>query len=102
MATPADRQAAPHDETAVPIARRITKATRERPPLFRLTGTPERMPMVGWFDPAQLASTGLKSIVSLLIGEQSDKRLMQALASRKQAYYDHSVHYIDRSHGPQP
>jgi hypothetical protein len=44
----------------------------------------------------------MKSIVSLLIGEQSDKRLMQALASRKQEYYDHSVHYIDRSQGPQP
>jgi hypothetical protein len=102
MDEPAEGQAKPHDDAAVPIARRITKATRDLPPLFRLSGTAERMPMVGWFDPGQLASTGLKSIVSLLIGEQSDKRLMQALASRKQEYYDHSVHYIDRSQGPQP
>lgn len=102
MATPAEGQAKPHDDAAVPIARRITKATRELPPLFRRMGASERMPMVGWFDPGQLASTGLKSIVSLLIGEQSDKRLTQALASRKQEYYDHSIHYIDRSQGPQP
>lgn len=91
-----------HDANAVPIARRISKAASVLPPLFRSSGKPERMPMVGWFDPGQLFSTGIKSIVSLFVGEQSDKRLMQALASRKQEYYDHSVHYLDRSHGPQP
>lgn len=60
------------------------------------------MPMVGWFDPKQLATTGLKSVVSLFVGEQSDKRLVQALASRKQEYHDHSIHYQDREQGPQP
>ncbi|MBL7950625.1 MAG: metallophosphoesterase [Flavobacteriales bacterium] len=95
-------QAKAHDENAVPIARRISKVASILPPLFRLSGKPERMPMVGWFDPGELFSTGLRSMISLVIGEQSDKRLMQALASRKQEYYDHSIHYLDRSHGPQP
>lgn len=90
-----------HDANAVPIARRIANVASFFPPLFR-TMRSERMPMVGWFDPGELFSTGLRSIVSLVIGEQSDKRLMQALASRKQEYYDHSTHYQDRSHGPQP
>ncbi len=98
--TPAETKA--HDENSVPIARRISKVASILPPLFRLSGNPERMPMVGWFDPSELFSTGLRSMVSLVIGEQSDKRLMQALASRKQEYYDHSIHYQDRAHGPQP
>jgi hypothetical protein len=93
----------PVSDAAVPIARRIAASPVFFPLWLRgRPGPHARMPMVGWFDPKQLASTGMKSIVSLLIGEQSDKRMMQALASRKQEYYDHSVHYIDRSQGPQP
>ena len=91
-----------HDANAVPIARRLRKVSSILPPLFRLSGKPVRMPMVGWFDPGELFSTGLRSMVSLVIGEQSDKRLMQALASRKQEYYDHSIHYADATNGPQP
>lgn len=58
--------------------------------------------MVGWFDPMQLCSTGLKSLVSLFVGEQSDRRIVQALASRRQEFYDHTIHYRDGARGPQP
>ena len=60
------------------------------------------MAMVGWFDPGQLFRTGLKSIVSLFVGEQSDRRIIQALASRRHEYYDYTVHYIEGRHGPVP
>ena len=58
--------------------------------------------MVGWFDPMQLVRTGLKSLVSLFVGEQSDRRIVQALAARRQAYYDHAIHYRDGARGPRP
>ena len=58
--------------------------------------------MVRWFDPAQLLRTGVKTLVSLAVGGQSDHRIVQALASRRQEYYDHSVHYRDGAHGPVP
>jgi hypothetical protein len=60
------------------------------------------MPMVGWFDPGQLFSTGFKSVVSLFVGEQSDRRIVQALASRRHEYYDHSIHYTEGRRGPIP
>jgi len=53
----------------------------------------KRMPMVKWFDIGQLASTGIKVIFSTIIGEQSDKRIIQALASSRKEFYDYSFHY---------
>ena len=58
--------------------------------------------MVRWFDPAQLMRTGIKSLVSLAVGEQSDRRIVQALAARRHEDYDHSIHYRDGAHGPVP
>lgn len=58
--------------------------------------------MVGWFDPGELVRTGVKSVVSLFVGERSDKRLVQALAAGRREPYDHSVHYTDRVEGPVP
>ena len=97
-----DRQSpeARNDPAALPIARRIARTTF--PLWWRPTAGDERMPMVGWFDPGQLWSTGLKSLVSLFVGEQSDRRIVQALAARRQEYYDHTIHYRDGAHGPQP
>ena len=60
------------------------------------------MPMVGWFDPGQLFRTGFKSIVSLFVGEQSDRRIIQALASRRHEYYDYTIHYTEGRRGPVP
>lgn len=96
---PAPRQ----PDAAVPIARRMAASPVFFPLWLRGRPGPDaRMPMVGWFDPGQLVATGLKSLVSLLVGEQSDRRIVQALASRRQEYYDHSVHYHDHARGPQP
>ncbi len=88
----------------MPIARRVAGAAPVFFPLWfrRRPGPDAHMPMVRWFDPAQLLSTGAKSLVSLLVGEHSDRRIVQALAARRQAYYDHSIHYRDGARGPQP
>jgi hypothetical protein len=91
-----------HQESAIPIARRLARRTESFPLVWRAVRDDARMPMVGWYDPKQLWSTGLKSLVSLLIGERSDRRIVQALAARRQEYYDHSVHYRDGEHGPLP
>jgi hypothetical protein len=90
-------------DAAIPIARRIAAAPVFFPLWQRARNAPDaRLPMVGWFDPAQLLATAAKSLVSLVIGEQSDRRIVQALAARRQEYYDHSIHYLDGPRGPQP
>jgi Calcineurin-like phosphoesterase len=58
--------------------------------------------MVGWFDPGQLFRTGFKSIISLFVGEQSDRSIIQALASRRHEYYDYTIHYTEGRRGPVP
>ncbi|HEX5817430.1 MAG TPA: hypothetical protein VFY20_01030, partial [Gemmatimonadales bacterium] len=71
---PAD---APAD--ALPLARRLARA-REVGALslfFRRTRRVERLPMVGWFDPGQLLDTGLKTLFSTVVGERSDRRMIQ-------------------------
>jgi hypothetical protein len=96
---PAPRQA----DAAIPIARRMAASPVFFPLWLRGRPGPDtRMPMVGWFDPGQLVATGLKSLASLVVGERSDRRIVQALASRRQEYYDHSIHYHDHARGPQP
>lgn len=93
----------PTPDAAVPIARRLAASPVFFPLWLRGRPGPDtRMPMVGWFDPGQLLRTGLKSVVSLAVGEQSDRRIVQALTSRRQEYYDHSIHYRDGRRGPQP
>lgn len=92
-----------YQEAALPIARRIAASPLFFPLWLRgRVGPDARMPMVGWFEPAQLLSTGIKSLISLAVGEQSDRRIVQALASRRQEFYDHAIHYRDGSRGPQP
>jgi hypothetical protein len=41
----------------------------------------DRLPMVGWFDPAPLLATGLDVLISTLFGRHSDFRLLEALAA---------------------
>ena len=45
--------------------------------------------MVRWFNPVQLAATGLKTLISTIFGSFSDKREIQALADQP-PYYDFS------------
>ena len=91
-----------HQESAIPIARRLARKAEFFPLAWHGARTETRMPMVGWYDPVQFCSTGLKSLVSLFVGEQSDRRIVQALAARRQEYYDHTIHYRDGARGPQP
>lgn len=41
----------------------------------------QRRPMVGWFDPGPLISTGFDVLVSTMFGRHSDYRLLEALAT---------------------
>ncbi len=41
----------------------------------------DRKPMVGWFDPVPLVTTGFNVLVSTLFGRHSDYRLLEALAA---------------------
>src|SRR5262245_28817946 len=100
---PRETEEARASDAAIPIARRIAAAPVFFPRWRRGRNAPDaRLPMVGWFDPSQLLATAAKSLVSLVIGEQSDRRIVQALAARRQDYYDHSIHYLDGPRGPQP
>ncbi|MFH5832694.1 metallophosphoesterase [Halalkalibaculum sp. DA384] len=44
----------------------------------------ERMDMVDWYSPAQLASTGMRAVVSAVFGDYADKREIQAALERNQ------------------
>jgi hypothetical protein len=45
--------------------------------------TPRRLPMVGWYDPRQLVRSGVEVLISTIFGRHSDRRLIEALASRQ-------------------
>ncbi len=49
-----------------------------------------RRPMVAWYDPGQLAQTGLAAGVSTLLGTRADHRLVEALAA-EQPLYDYAI-----------
>jgi len=93
------------DRTALPIARRLARAVeragaRRFPLLWRPGRDVERLPMVGWYEPRQLLDTGLKTLFSIIVGQRSDPRIVQALARRKLDYYDYTCHYRDGRDGP--
>lgn len=41
--------------------------------------SPDKAPMVGWFDPGQLARTGIQIVVSSLFGARADFRALEAI-----------------------
>lgn len=92
------------DRTALPLARRLAQFTERASRRFPLRWHPstdvQRMPMVGWFDPAQLIDAGLKSLVSSIIGARLDQRIVQALASRRPEFFDYTYHYKAGRHLP--
>lgn len=47
--------------------------------------------MVGWFDPPVLAQTALHMTAANVFGRHSDSRLVEALASQPQGYFDYSA-----------
>ena len=86
--------------TALPVAKRIARTFSSGAGFWSSRKKNERMPMVGWFDPAQLASTGVKTLFSMIVGERSDRRLMLALSSKENRFFDYTNHYSDTSNGP--
>jgi hypothetical protein len=51
-----------------------------------------RLPMVGWFDPGQLARTGVEVLVSTMFGRHADHRLVEALGRRDVEVHDYTRH----------
>jgi hypothetical protein len=58
--------------------------------MFNKIGNIKLLPMVSWYNLKQVAGTAYKSIVSKIIGEQSDRRLMLALASSEKEFYNYT------------
>ena len=90
-----DVQADPQaDRELLPLARRLAPLGRGGAfPLrwSRGDGTAPRLPMVGWFDPGQLIATGFRAAMSSIVGEQSDRRVVQAIAQRGADVHDYST-----------
>ena len=62
-----------------------------------MSDKPKMKPMVGWYDPRQLAKTGVEVAISTIFGRHSDHRLVEAMASGEadQPFYDYSCYYVD-------
>lgn len=89
---------------ALPLARRLA-LSRELGALslfFRRRRGRDRLPMVSWMDPGMLFDTGLKTLFSIMVGERSDPRLVQALAAGTPEVYDYTRHHVDTEEGPEP
>jgi hypothetical protein len=56
----------------------------------------KRLPMVGWYDPRQLAQTGVEVAISTIFGRHSDHRLVEAMGSGDgKSFYDYTCEYED-------
>lgn len=51
----------------------------------------DQAPMVGWYEPVQLARTAVSVATSTIFGRHSDHRLVEALAAEPSEYFDYSV-----------
>ncbi len=62
-----------------------------------MKSTPKMKPMVGWYDPRQLAKTGVEVAISTIFGRHSDHRLVEAMASSEAdlPFHDYSCYYKD-------
>lgn len=58
--------------------------------LDKLLATPRRRSMVGWYDPRVLAHSAWLVTVANLFGRHSDTRLIEALSSQPQSWFDYS------------
>lgn len=66
--------------------------TEPKTKIVRPPSVSERRPMVGWFDPKPLVSTGFDVLISTLFGRHSDYRMIEALAAgSSEELYDYSV-----------
>jgi hypothetical protein len=58
--------------------------------LEKLLGAQRRRAMVGWYDPRVLAQSAWLVTVANLFGRHSDTRLIEALSSQPQSWFDYS------------
>ena len=58
---------------------------------------PKQLPMVGWYDPGQLAQTAVEVAISTIFGRHSDHRLVEAMAAGDddEDFYDYTCYYKD-------
>ena len=82
-----------------PTPTQASESTRAKP--LEPPGERDRLPMVSWFNPVQLARTGVDVAISTIFGRHSDYRLIEALSSPddEPVYYDHSVLTTDAGDG---
>jgi Calcineurin-like phosphoesterase len=83
----------------------VRTAARQVAPMVHPSGSVEpaplpratRKPMVGWYDPHQLAQTAVHVAISTIFGRHSDHRLVEAMASggMTDPFYDYTYHYND-------
>ncbi|GMU05540.1 hypothetical protein [Corallococcus caeni] len=68
------------------VSRIPGQRTRPEPP----PETPPGKPMVSWFDPAVLAKSGVKALLSGTFGRQADRRLLDAVSQPQDLKFDYS------------
>jgi len=51
-----------------------------------------RLPMVGWYDPGQLARTAVEVLVSTMFGRHADHRVLEALGRQDFTPHDYTKH----------
>lgn len=87
---------------ALPVIKRLLSKRGDTALHAASARSPQRMPMVGWFDPKQLVTTGIKTLFSLIVGERSDRRLMLALAATNKEPHDHTCFFEQGAERPEP
>ena len=72
-------------------------STQKQPPTYPDVKPVKRLLMVGWYDPRQLARTGVEVAISTIFGRHSDHRLVEAMAADDDTgdFFDYSCYYND-------
>jgi hypothetical protein len=75
------------------------RAEATEPDVPAINDPSKRCEMVGWYDPGQLARTGVEVCISTIFGRHADNRLIQALVAGTAHSYDHTFAYKHNSEG---
>ena len=82
MTTLPDQQSGAVPTSPISAAPQVPQWPKDCPPMprtwSRLDLEFEQKPMVGWFDPGQLARTGIQAVLSAVFGSYADRREVQA------------------------
>ena len=66
----------------------------------KVPGLPDREDMVGWYDPPQLLRTGIDIVVSTLFARNADRRLTDAITTRKHRCFDYTTTLVQGTEAP--